>query len=272
MNDERIKVSEAVQKLAVRVVATNPAGEGLCLVGGFRYRLLDASCRRSLDLDYHWPGDLESKQAQVAAVLRKKLLPLVRERMGYEGDVRLATGPGAESAAVKTVEVAVWRQGGPPGRITIPVDITRIPCADKPVVRTVDGVVYLSASDADMVESKVIALFLRPRVEERDMVDVFLFQEKFRPDSPRRVRKKLKQLVMPAPRVTEMLGKMVADRKFHVRHIEEIVRGQVEAQAAAHIRKAGGATAIFDQVVELLQNRLELRNAGGKRSANGREG
>jgi hypothetical protein len=258
MDTEHTKVSESIQKLVVQVLAMNPPGEGLCLIGGFRYRLLDASCRRSLDLDYHCPGDLKKKQAEVVALLRKKLLPIVRERMGYDGSVNPATGPDADSAAVKTLEVAVWQLNGPLGRITIPVDITRIPCADKPIVRTVDGVVYLSASDADMVESKVLAMFLRPYFQERDMVDVFLFQDKFRPDSPGRMRKKLSGLAMPKARVSEMLKKIVEDRKYHVRNIEGIIRDQIDAPAAANMKKAGGAAMIFDHVLQILESRLRL--------------
>jgi hypothetical protein len=189
---------------------------------------------------------------------RKKLLPVIRERMGYDGSVKPATGPDAESATVKTLEVAVWQQNGPLGRLTIPVDITRIPCADKPIVRTVDGVLYLSASDADMVESKVLAIFLRPYFQERDMVDVFLFQDKFRPDSPGRIRKKLSGLSMSKARVSEMLKKIVADRKYHVRNIEGIVRDQIDAPAAEKLKKAGGAAMIFDRVLEVLKRRLRL--------------
>lgn len=258
MRNDAPGVAEAIQRLAVQVLATNPAGEGLCLIGGFRYRLLDGSCRRSLDLDYHWPGDLAEKQAEIVLVLRKKLLPLVRERMGYDGSVNPATGPDADSPGVKTVEVAAWQKKGPLGRITIPVDITRIPCADKPVARTVDGVVYLSASDADMVESKVVALFLRPHLAERDVVDLFLFRDKLQSDSPARVRKKLSQLSMPEERVAEMLMKMAGDREYHVRNIEALVKEQVEPSAAANIRTAGGGAMVFDQVMDLLKGRLRV--------------
>ena len=57
--------SEAIQGLIVRTLATNPAGHRLCLIGGFRYRLLDGSARRSVDVDYHWEGDLVAKQREV---------------------------------------------------------------------------------------------------------------------------------------------------------------------------------------------------------------
>ena len=253
MENEQVKASEVIQRLAVKVLAIHPAGEGLYLIGGFRYRLLDASCRRSLDIDYHWPGGLEKKQAEVITLFRKKLLPLIRNRMGYEGSVYPATGPDAESSAVKTVELAVWQKEGAIGRITIPVDITRIPCKDKPVARTVDGVVYLSASDADMVESKIIAIMARRHLEDRDIMDVFLFQDKLVMDSARRLARKFAQLHMTHDHVLPVLRKLMADRDYHVRNLEGILRTQVDPPAAANIRKAGGAVIMFDRVMEVLK-------------------
>jgi hypothetical protein len=253
MDSEQVRVSEAVQKLAVKMLAVNPAGEGLCLIGGYRYRLLDASCRRSLDIDYHWDGSLEKKQAEVVTLFRKKLLPLIRERMGYDGSVSPATGPDAESSAVKTVELAVWQKKGSLGRITIPVDITRIPCADKPIARTVDGVVYLSASDADMVESKLISIVARPYLEDRDIMDVFLFQDKLVADSAKRVSRKFAQLRLTRNHVLPLLKKLEADRDYHIRNLDGIVKTQIDPPAAANIREAGGAAMIFDRAMELMK-------------------
>lgn len=59
---DRQQIIEEIQKMAAEIVATNPAGNRLLLIGGFRYRLLDASARASTDLNYHWQGELEEKQ------------------------------------------------------------------------------------------------------------------------------------------------------------------------------------------------------------------
>jgi len=253
MEDTQTRISEEIQRMAVKMIAVNPAGEGMCLIGGFRYRLLDDSCRRSLDIHYHWSGVLEQKQAAVITLFRKKLLPLIRERTGYEGSVNAATGPDAESPAVSTVELAVWRKDGPLGRITVPVDITRISCIDKPIVRTVDGVVYLSASDADMVESKVIAIMARLYLEDRDIMDIFLFHDKFAVDSGKRVGRKLKRLRLTRDHVALVLKKLAVDRESHIRNLGNIVKEQMDPTPAASIRKAGGAAMIFDRVLELLE-------------------
>jgi hypothetical protein len=254
---KRTNITEAVQAMIVKIIATNPAGEGLCLVGGFRYRLLDGSSRRSVDVDYHWGADLEQKQKEIHALLRGKLLPEIRRQPEYDGNVRLVTGPEADSLFVKMVEVALFKADSPHGRIEIPVDITRIPCLDKPIVRTVNGVVYLSASDADMIESKVVALFARPFLAERDLVDIFLFRDKIAPDSPARLRRKVSDLSIAPADMASRLAKLEAGRVAHLRAIEEIIREQVDASAASHIRQAGGPAMVFDQVLSLLEKLLK---------------
>lgn len=60
-----LPTAESIQRIAARVLATHPTGHRLCLIGGFRYRLLSASARASTDMDYHWEGDLEQKQTEI---------------------------------------------------------------------------------------------------------------------------------------------------------------------------------------------------------------
>jgi hypothetical protein len=45
MADERVEITEQIQRLAAALVATHPSGAGLALIGGFRYRLLDRGLR-----------------------------------------------------------------------------------------------------------------------------------------------------------------------------------------------------------------------------------
>lgn len=70
---DKPEIAENIQKMAVKLLATSPAGEGLCLIGGFRYRWLDQSCRRSVDLDYHWDGGLKQKQEQVIVLFQNNI-------------------------------------------------------------------------------------------------------------------------------------------------------------------------------------------------------
>jgi hypothetical protein len=149
MKKEDTEILEKIQRLIVKVLATSPQGNNLCLVSGFRFRLLDNSPRASVDVDYHWAGDLSKKQGELVLLFKRKLLPEVKHQLGYDGTVGPKTGPDADSPLVKIVDLAFYRQDVPRSRIEIPVDITRIECFDKPVARSTNGIVYLTVSDKD---------------------------------------------------------------------------------------------------------------------------
>ncbi len=254
--DSYIPPIERLQLLAVRMLATHPAGRGLCLVGGFRYRLLNGSARASNDIDYHWEGDLQSKQMEIVELFGSKLLPEVKRQMGYDGDVRPARGPDAESPVVRTVDLAFYRVAEPGSRIEIPVDIIGIACLDPPMVRTVEGTVFLTVSDADMIESKIIACLARTFLQVRDVLDVFLFRDAIRPDAPGRLSRKLNLLPLPPAEAIARLNQLANSRTVHVRGIERLLDEQVNAAVAANLRSAGGAAMIWDSVMSLLQEVL----------------
>ena len=237
------EVIEVVQRMVARLLATNPAGVGLCLIGGARLRLLDHSARRSMDIDYHWEGDLAKKQVEVASLLRTRLLPMVKSKLGLDGDVR----DGAESPFVSTVELAFYRVGSDLPRIEIPVDITHIPCLDRPVARTMDGVVFLSASDTDLLESKLLAIVLRDVVAARDWVDIYLFRTLLSPEAPARLARKLAMIKVARTVVSARLGKIRLGRVVQLRQVAQVLREQVDAAVAENLEQAGGAAMVFEE-------------------------
>jgi hypothetical protein len=247
---------ERIQLIAARILATHPAGQGLCLVGGFRYRLLNESARVSSDIDYHWEGDLPRKQMEIVDVFRTKLLPEVKRQLAYDGDVRPAAGPEVESPAVRTVELAFYRVAEPGSRIEIPVDILDVARLDRPTVRTVQGTVFLTVSDGDMIESKILACLARSVLQVRDVLDLFLFQGDLRPDTPRRLSQKLSKLAMPPVEAIERLGRLAKNRTVHVRGMERLLDEQVNPAVAANLRIAGGGAMIWDSVMGLLSEIL----------------
>lgn len=247
---------EIVQGMIAGLVATSPAGEGLRLVGGLRYRLLDRSCRSSLDIDYHWAGDLEQKRDEVLGLFRRKLLPEVQRRLGCAGSVEPLSGPDADSPAVKTAVVSLYKLDVPGSRLEVPVDVTRIVCLDAPVVRTTTGTVYLTASDADMVESKVISLLQRVFTQDRDLLDLFLFQSALPPDAKARLKKKLSTLAIPRRDVGKRLQDLQESADVRARGVDRIIQEQVDAPAAANLRAAGGGKVICENVLVLLDKLL----------------
>ena len=251
-----VETMERIQLLAAKTLATHPVGCGLCLVGGFRYRLLNESARASNDIDYHWEGDLQEKQMKVVEVFRSKLLPEVKRQFGYDGHVRSATGTDAESPVVRTVELAFYRVAEPGSRIEIPVDIIDVARLDMPMVRTVEGTVFLTVSDADMIESKILACLARLFFQVRDVLDIFLFQDTLLSDSPRRLSEKLSKIALPPAEAIEKLNKLANNRTVHVRGIEQLLDDQVEPVVAGNLRAAGGAEMIWDSVMHLLNEIL----------------
>ena len=258
MNNEETTVVEQIQRMIVALVATSPAGQGLCLIGGFRYRFLDGGVRRSMDVDYHWGDDLIEKQTQLVQLFRRRLIPDVKRRLRYEGSASPAQGPDSDSTSVKVVDLAFWRQGGELGRIELPVDVRRIVCLDEPVIRTRDGVVYRTASNTDMIEAKILALFSRTLMEHRDLVDIFLFANHLAADSTKRIRKKLAMLHVKAGVVQERLADLVKHRAYHVKAIEDVVSSQLDPEAAINIQTAGGGAAVLNALLGTLKDRLEL--------------
>lgn len=252
MKSERQGIVEAVQRLVARVVAANPAGRNLLLIGGFRYRFLDESVRTSTDVDYHWSGDLAEKQKELLALFERRLLPEIRRRFGYECSAAIPAGPDADAPTLRVVELAVWREGSSWGRIEIPVEVTRIACADPVIVRTADGTIYPTASDADMIESKVIAVFNRAYLQHRDLVDVFLFRSKLPADSGRRLAQKMKALDIPASAVEQRMADFRKHTVYHARAIQEVLDTQLDPAAAAQLKDAGGGQMVFETVLGVL--------------------
>jgi hypothetical protein len=256
MENTAVSIVERIQALAAKTLATQPAGHQLHLIGGFRYRRLDGSCRASVDIDYHWEGDLDKKQAEIVEVLRKRFLPEVKRQFGYDGDIHAAIGPDAESPAVRIVKMAFYRWAEAGSRVEIPLEITHIPRLDPPVVRTVGGTVVLTVSDADMIESKVLALLNRTFTQARDIVDIFLFQDSLRPDAPGRLSHKFGVLSLSPAEVRRRLSRLRGSASVHVREIERVLQTQVDPTVAANLRVAGGAAMIWEQVMGLLSDRL----------------
>ena len=256
MDNDTLTTVERIQTLAATILATHPAGHQLCLIGGFRYRLLNASARASTDIDYHWEGDLQRKQMEIVDVLRSKLLPEVKRQFGYDGDVRPGRGPEAESPAVRIVETAFYRVAEPGSRVEIPIEITRVARLDAPMVRTVAGTVFLTVSDADMIESKILAFLNGRFCRVRDVLDVFLFQDALRPDAPARLSQKLRNLALPPADAIAALDRFQTNRAVHVRELERLLGEQVAPAVAANLDVAGGARMIWDSAMRLLRDNL----------------
>lgn len=258
MTSEKQKEVEVIQRIVVQHVATHPVGRNLALIGGFRYRFLDASVRTSDDIDYHWAGDLEEKQKGLIDSFHRGLLSEVSRLLGYSGRVDARTGPDADSPAVRVVDLSFWKDDVPRSRIEIPVEVTCITCADPVEVRTAGGTIYATASEGDMIEGKVIAIFGRITLRHRDIVDVFLFQDRFRPDSAERLKSKLRALRMNDNDIEKRVRDFQEYSDYHTRAIQEVIDTQLDPEAAVQLNDSGGGKMVLDTVMSILNRYISL--------------
>jgi len=154
---------------------------------------------------------------------------------------------------VRSVIVAVWKAGVAYSRIEIPVEITHIRHSDKMEVRTVDGVVYPTFSDADLIESKILAVFNRCTMEYRDLVDIFLFENKLLPQSPERLAKKLRALGITPAAACEKLDDLDRHTVYHAKSVRMIIDTQLDPEAAKNINAAGGAALVLNRALTAIR-------------------
>ncbi|PWU17388.1 MAG: hypothetical protein C5B50_11420 [Verrucomicrobia bacterium] len=252
---ESLCEKDKVQRVVARLVATSPAGVNLLLIGGFRYRLLDNSQRMSVDIDYHWGGDLEAKQSELLSLCRRTILGQVRRELGYEGSASGKTGPDADSPKVKFIDLRFWNEDL---QFEIPLEITQIICLDPPTIRTAGGTVHATPSDADLIESKIIAVLNRPFLQHRDLLDVFLYGDKLRSDSPARLNHKLASIGIAPETVTAKLKDLAAHTDYHAKAIERVIEEQMEEAAGRQLAAAGGGRAVLESVLSLLKRCCSL--------------
>jgi len=244
---------EQIQGIIVKALTQNPAGFRLYLIGGFRYRFLDNSCRYSRDIDYYWKGDLVEKQEQIREFLERHIIPEVTRLTGYEGSAHLAAGPDSESTMVKTVDLAFWPGTGKGRRIEIPVNIMYFDCVDNTTVKTAQGVIVPTSSDRDMAEGKVVALLNRWPLQERDFIDLYLFGNNLVKNSGHSIRHKLeKHLTLKA--IKEKLRDIRSASNMHINALDELIQSQMEPAAAANLKEACGGAFVFKQAMSIVKS------------------
>ena len=244
-----IQETDRLQKVVARLVATSPVGVNLLLIGGFRYRLLDNSQRFSVDIDYHWGGDLEAKQRELLGLCRRVILGQVRRELGYEGSASARTGPDADSPNARFVDLRFWKGNS---HIEIPLEVTQIVCLDPPTIRTAGGTVHATPSDADLIESKVIAVLNRIFLQHRDLVDIFLYGDKLRPDSAARLKQKVAKMELRPESVARRLKDLQENRDYHAAAIQKVIDEQMDATVAQQMNAGGGGRAVLDAALNLV--------------------
>jgi hypothetical protein len=147
------------------------------------------------------------------------------------------------------VDLRFW-QGNT--HIEIPLEVTQIVCLDPSIIRTADGTVHPTPSDADLIESKVIAVLNRIFLQHRDLVDIFLYGDKLRPDSPARLKRKLAKIELRPETVAERLKDLQEHREYHAAAIQKVIDQQVDSTVAHQMNSGGGGRAVLDSALNLV--------------------
>ncbi len=97
---------------------------GIGAFSGLRYRLLDRPVCRSVDIDYHWTGDPETPQKELAHLLERRLLPNICRRLNFDGSVSAppAGSPARHHCRTRLLEARVSRYV--PGKYGLPAGVT----------------------------------------------------------------------------------------------------------------------------------------------------
>ena len=246
----KIQETDKLQRAVAKLIAEAPAGVNLLLIGGFRYRLLDKSHRFSVDIDYHWDGDLHQKQEELLRYCKRVVLKEVERLFHYEGSASKRLGPDADSPNAAFVDLRFWNAEH---SIDIPIEIRRIICLDPPTVRTAAGTIYATASDADQIEGKILAVFNRTELEHRDLLDIFLYGDTLRPDSPERMKKKINARPIDPDSIRKRLQDLDEHTQYHAKTIQEIIDAQVESTVAQQLNSGGGGQTVLAESLKLIK-------------------
>ena len=119
-----------------------------------------------------------------------------------------------------------------------------------------DGIIYATPSDADLVENKIVALFNRWFLEHRDLVDVFLFADKLLPASPERLKCKLVDLTVTCEDVRKRLDDLTAHAAYHSKAIQAVIDSHLDLTAVDSINAAGGGEMVLGRVLDVLKLQL----------------
>ena len=192
---------------------------------------------------------MEAKQQELLALCRRVILGQVRRELGYEGSVSVRTGPDADSPNARFVDLRFWKGNT---HIEIPLEVTRILCLDPSIIRTADGTVHATPSDADLIESKVIAVLNRIFLQHRDLVDIFLYGDKLRPDSAARLKQKVAKMELRPESVARRLKDLQENRDYHAAAIQKVIDEQMDATVAQQMNAGGGGRAVLDAALNLV--------------------
>lgn len=111
----------------------------------------------------------------------------------------------------------------------------------------------LTVSDADLIESKILAVFLRNPIAARDIVDIYLFQNHVSIDVESRLADKCRKLSISPSWMTEAWDRIRKRRGLLTSAIDSVLAEQMAPAVAANLRRAGGAKMMLEEAFALIE-------------------
>ena len=169
--------------------------------------------------------------------------------VGSEKRAQRSRPVAADSSNAKFIDLGFWKGDL---HVEIPLELTQIVCLDPPTIRTAGGTVHATPSDTDLIESKIIAVLNRLVLQHRDLLDVFLYADKLKPDSPARMKQKLAKIQLPAETVMRRLKDLQDNQQYHATAVQKVIDEQVETTVAHQINVGGGGKTVLDSVLSVM--------------------
>ncbi len=238
-----------IQKIFISSFAVSTVSVGMYLIGGLKFYLLNNSPRLSNDIDFHYEKDLAIKKNELKAFILNSFLPMMKRDHNITGHI-LPNHPEEESINLKVIHIFLTQEDKT--SFDLPIEITKIICFDKKNIETFNGKIIGVVSNADLIESKVIAFFSRYYFQARDLVDIWLFKNMFLKDSGKRIFKKLNLLSIDNKTIKNKITDLKNNKTYHTKQIKEVFLTQTSEQINSQIENAGGFNVVLDQIINIL--------------------
>ena len=106
-----------------------------------------------------------------------------------------------------------------------------------------------------------MAEWLRITLMHRDILDVFLFQDRFHSNSAQRLKSKLQALRINDNDLEKKIRDLRKNSVYHAKAIQEVIDTQLDAEAAAQLNDAGGGKMVLDAVMNILNRYISMEKA-----------
>jgi hypothetical protein len=84
------------------------------------------------------------------------------------------------------------------------------------------------------------------------LVDIFLYGDKLRPDSPARLKQKLAKMELLPEMVVQRLKDLQENREYHATAIQKVIDQQMDPTVAQQMNSGGGGRAVLDSALNLI--------------------